>query len=92
MSDVAFDRMARLADRIATRIDTSPVRTIRQDDDWWSGFCAELWNEYQQAQVLAAPVCMLAKYFPFLFAACGAMEGGAMVLLLAYLYECQQYH
>jgi hypothetical protein len=64
-----FDRMAALADRIASRIDASPARPIAyaQDDDWWRGFCAELWNEYQQAQVLASPVCTLAKWFTAMF-------------------------
>jgi hypothetical protein len=84
-----FERLAATADRIAGRIDTSPARRVGDDSDWWRGFCGELWNQYQQAQYMASPACFAAKYFSYALPSCAAMEGGAMVLLLAYLYECQ---
>jgi hypothetical protein len=84
-----FDRMAATADRIASLIDASPARTVADDSDWWRGFCAELWNQYQQAQLMASPVCFAARWFQYALPSCAAMEGGAMVLILAYLYECE---
>ena len=85
-----FDRMAATADQVAVRIDTRTNRTatVAQDDDWWQGFCAELWNQYQYAQLIAAPFCVVAKFFPSVLPSCAALEAGAMVLLLAWVYEC----
>jgi hypothetical protein len=85
-----FDRLATFSETVAARLDRSNRRlvTIGQDGDWWAGFCVDLWNEYQQAQLIAAPFCMLAKYMGFILPGCLALEGGAMVLLVVYLVDC----
>jgi hypothetical protein len=91
----AFERMARTAERVALRMDTSRARTIasqQSDQEWWQAFCTELYAQYQEAQLIAGPVCLVAKYLAPLIPACAALEGGAMVLLLAYLYECQLFY
>jgi hypothetical protein len=91
----AFERMARTADRVALRIDASRVRAIarqQSEQEWWQAFCTELYAQYQEAQLIAGPVCLVAKYFAPLVPSCAALEGGAMVLLLAYLYECQLFY
>jgi hypothetical protein len=83
-----FDRMAATADRIAVRID-GRRSLVADDSDWWRAYCAELWNQYQQAQLIATPVCYAAKWFQYALPSCAAMEGGSLVLLLAYLYDCE---
>lgn len=86
----AYDRLAATLDKLAERLDQRRGRlvTIAQDDDWWAGYCAELYKQFQYAQLLALPWCLTARYFPWAAPACLALEGGAMVLLIAYLYGC----
>jgi hypothetical protein len=86
----AFESMAATADRVARRVDASRTPTIasQSDRDWWIGFCTQLFAEYQKAQLMAAPVCLIADYFSYLVPSCAALEGGAMALLLAYFVEC----
>jgi hypothetical protein len=85
-----FDQMAATADTVSARIDRRASRNVAvmQDGDWWQGFCAELWNQYQQSQTIAGPFCAVAKFFPAVMPSCAALEAGAMVLLLAWAYEC----
>ena len=90
-----FDRLAATADEIAVRIDRPRTRTVAfraqdPDQEWWAGFCAELFKQYEQAQLIAAPVCAVAQYFSYVVPSCAALQGGAMVLLLSYLIECQR--
>ena len=90
-----FDRLAATADEIAVRIDRPRTRTVAfraqdPDQEWWAGFCAELFKQYEQAQLIAAPVCAVAQYFSYIVPSCAALQGGAMVLLLSYLIECQR--
>lgn len=85
-----FDQLAATADKVAVRIDmrTNHTTTVAQDGDWWQGFCQELWNQYQSAQNIASPFCAVGKFFPAVMPSCAALEAGAMVLLLAWAYEC----
>lgn len=86
----AYDRLAASLDALAERLDHRRGRlvTIAQDDDWWAGYCAELYKQFQYAQLFALPWCLTARYFAWAAPACLALEGGAMVLLIAYLYGC----
>lgn len=89
-----FDRLANTADTIAIRIDRPRLKAVAfgaqdPDQEWWAGFCAELFKQYEQAQLIAAPVCAVAQYFSYIVPSCAALQGGAMVLLLSYLIECQ---
>lgn len=88
-----FDRMAVAAEGAARGLDARPGRVIgiAQDDQWWMAFCSELLNQYQDAQWNATVYCLIAKYFTPMLPSCMALEGGAMVLFLAYLYECWQF-
>ncbi len=90
----AFERMAAMADRVALRIDGSRTLTVAAQDpdqEYWRAFCASLFGQYQEAQTTANPICLIARYFSPFAASCAALEGGAMVLLLAYFYECQMF-
>lgn len=86
----AYDRLATTLDTLAARLDRrrGNLARIAQDDDWWAGYCAELYKEFQYAQLMALPWCLTARYFAWAAPACLALEGGAMVLLIAYLYGC----
>jgi hypothetical protein len=86
----AYDRLAAALDKLAERLDRrrGNVMTISQDDDWWAGYCAELYKQFQYAQLMALPWCLTARYFEWAAPACLALEGGAMVLLIAYLFGC----
>jgi len=85
-----FDHLAATADKVAMRIDarTNHSTSVAQDADWWQGFCQELWNQYQSAQTIASPFCVVAKFFPAVMPSCAALEAGAMILLLSWAYEC----
>jgi hypothetical protein len=89
-----FERIAATAERVGSRMDASPVRPAAAQDldhDWWVGFCSSLWQQYQEAQLMVMPVCALAKYAGFMLPSCGAMEAGAMMLLLVYIGQCQMF-
>ena len=85
-----YERMAATLDKISRPLDRRRRRlvTIAQDDEWQQGFCAELWSQYSQAQLMAVPFCLTARYFAWAAPACLAMEGGAATLLVVYLWEC----
>ena len=69
---------------------TGPMADFQDpDQEWWAAFCAELFRQYEEAQLIAAPVCAVAQYFSYVVPSCAALQGGAMVLLLGYLIECQ---
>ena len=70
-----FDQMAATADRIAARMD-GRRGLVADDSDWWRAYCAELWNQYQQAQWMTTPVCYAAKWFQYALPSCAAMEAG----------------
>jgi hypothetical protein len=86
----SYDRIAATLEKAAERLDRrrGGMVTVAQDDAWWAGFCGELWSEYQYAQLMALPWCLTARYFAWAAPACLSLEGGAMVLLLVYLYSC----
>jgi hypothetical protein len=86
----AYDRLAATLDTLAERLDRrrGNLITIAQDDDWWAGYCAELYKQFQYAQLFALPWCLTARYFAWAAPACLALEGGAVVLLIAYLIGC----
>jgi hypothetical protein len=84
-----YERLAAALDTMAARLDrrTRGLVALSQDD-WQQGYCAELYNQFQQAQLYAIPWCLTAKYFEWAAPSCLALEGGASVLLLAYLIQC----
>jgi hypothetical protein len=86
----AYERLAATLDKVAARVDrrSRGLVTIAQDDDYWAGYCAELFKQYQTAQWMALPFCLTARYFAWAAPACLAMEGGATVLLIFYLIDC----
>jgi hypothetical protein len=86
----AYDRLADTLDKLGERLDRrrGNLVVVAQDDDWWAGYCAELYKQFQYAQLFALPWCLTARYFAWAAPACLALEGGAMVLLIAYLYGC----
>lgn len=89
-----FNRLAGTADKIATGTGRPHLKTVAftpqdPDQEWWAAFCAELFRQYEEAQLIAAPVCAVAQYFSYVVPSCAALQGGAMVLLLGYLIECQ---
>lgn len=85
-----FDRIATLAELVARPLDRAraSIVTIQDDRDWWAGYCTELWNQYQTAQMLATPFCWAAAYWIWVGPSCIALEGGASFLLLIYLAQC----
>jgi hypothetical protein len=86
----AYERLAATLETLAERLDhrRGNVATIAQDEEWWAGYCAELYKQFQYAQLFALPWCLTARYFAWAAPTCLALEGGAMVLLIAYLYGC----
>jgi hypothetical protein len=85
-----YERLAATLEKAAGPLDRRRRRlvTIAQDQEWWDGFCAELWSQFQYAQLMALPWCLTARYFAWAAPACAAMEGGAMTLLIVYLVDC----
>ena len=85
-----YERLAATLEKISEPLDRRRRRlvTIRQDADWQNGYCTELFNQYQYAQLMALPWCLSAKYFAWAVPACAAVEGGAMTLLIVYLIQC----
>lgn len=86
----AYDRLAATLEKVSGPLDRRrrATVTIAQDEEWWKGFCDELYNQYLTAQLMALPWCLTAKYFVWAAPACLAMEGGAATLLVVYLWEC----
>ena len=84
-----YERLAQTLDKASEQLDhrRSGQVTIARDD-WWDGFCAELWSQFQMAQLWAIPWCLTARYLEWAAPACLAMEGGAAVLLIVYLIDC----
>jgi hypothetical protein len=85
----ACERLAAALDTVAARLDRRNRGLVALgQDDWQIGYCTELYNQFQQAQLYAIPWCLTAKYFAWAAPTCVALEGGASVLLLAYLIQC----
>lgn len=83
-----LERLAPEADRRAATI----VRVSRQyDAAYWEGYCKELWNQYSEAQFLAAPLCASAA-LPIVGIAftplCIAQQLAATFLALVYGVYC----
>jgi hypothetical protein len=84
-----YEQLAATLDKVSDRLDRRARGVVAMtQDDWYAGFCAELWNQYQMAQLMAIPWCLTARYFAWAAPSCLAMEGGAAVLLIVYIWEC----
>jgi hypothetical protein len=88
-------RMAVTLERLAPELERRGGGQIaaisaRQDPAYWQGFCQSLYSDYQEAQVMAAPVCFAAAmpFMSFLSAACAAAEGTAMAFLAMFAVYC----
>ena len=91
----ALRRMAATLERLAPELERrSGVRfapvSARQDAAYWQGFCQSLYEDYQEAQDIAKPVCWAAAmpFMSFLSAGCAAAEGTAMAFLSMYVIYC----
>jgi hypothetical protein len=89
----AWERMADTLDRLAPAIDRrGPVLAVsrRQDAEFWAGFCASIWSDFQEMQSWASSVCGAAQlpFMSFLGPSCAALEGGAFSLLMIYIVYC----
>jgi hypothetical protein len=88
----AFDRLATAAELVGRELDRRSVKAINialQDDaDYIRGYCESIWDSYQDAQLMAIPFCLAAKYFEWMTPSCLALEGGAAILLLAWIIKC----
>jgi hypothetical protein len=89
-----WQRMAATLDQMAPELDRRGGQLVavnaRQDALWYGAFCESLWQEYEQVQLMAAPICW-ASSLPlgaFLIPSCVALEGGAMALLFIYFFYC----
>jgi hypothetical protein len=67
------------------------VNQIYYDEEYWKGYCAELWSQYTEAQFLAAAICASAA-LPIVGAAfvplCIAHQLAATFLAIAYAGNC----
>jgi hypothetical protein len=57
-----LERVAAALERVAPGVDQRMASTVRvsqiyYDEEYWKGYCAELWNQYREAQFLAAALC-----------------------------------
>jgi hypothetical protein len=88
-----FDALAATAARLSQELDRRPTGLINiavQDDpDYIRGYCESLWDSYVDAQAMALPVCVAAKYFEWVTPSCLALEGGAMSLMLVWVFRCR---
>ena len=68
------------------------IRVNRQyDEQYWKGYCAELWSQYSETQFLAATICASAA-LPVIGAAlvplCAAYQLAATFLAFVYGGYC----
>jgi hypothetical protein len=84
-----FDRLAARLDRIAPELDNRLKQIVRiQDADYWEGYCTSMWGSYTEAQTFAGPVCAIANYLTFVSYACSAAQLAALVLFMAWAWNC----
>ena len=91
-----WDRLATLFDRAAPAIDRRNGAIVRvglsaQDAEYWAAYCATLWGHYLDAQQMASAVCAfmaISWIAAILWPSCFALQGGAAVVLLFYVFSC----
>ena len=93
---VRLERIAALLERISPAVDrrmatTLRVNQIQYDEEYWKGYCAELWNQYRETQFLAGAICASAA-LPVIGAAfvplCVAQQLAATFLAIVYAGNC----
>ena len=93
---VRLDRIAALLERIAPAVDRRMatalrVNQIQYDEEYWKGYCAELWSQYSETQFLAAAICASAA-LPIIGVAfvplCIAQQLAATFLAIVYAGNC----
>lgn len=90
-----YEQIAGLLERAAPQIDRRNGSVVRvalaQDAAWWSGFCAELWEQFVEAQEYANLVCTVAA-IPYVgvvaIYACIAAQSAAVFLYSVYWVYC----
>jgi hypothetical protein len=91
-----LERIAATLERVAPAVDQRMATTIRvnqiyYDEEYWKGYCAELWSQYQETQFLAAALCASAA-LPVIGAAfvplCVAQQLAATFLAIVYAGNC----
>jgi hypothetical protein len=91
-----LERIAALLERVAPAVDrrmatTFRVNQIQYDEEYWKGYCAELWSQYSETQFLAAAICASAA-IPIIGAAfvplCAAHQLAATFLAIVYAGNC----
>jgi hypothetical protein len=94
---VRLERISNALDRRAPAVDERSgtiVRVAQQptyDEEYWKGYCAELWNQYTETQFLAVPICASAALpiIGVVFApVCAAYQLAAMFLAIVYAGYC----
>ena len=92
----AWDRLATLFERGAPAIDRRNGTIVRvglsaQDAEYWAAYCSTLWAHYLDAQQMASAVCAfmaISWIAAILWPTCFALQGGAAVTLLFYVFSC----
>jgi hypothetical protein len=91
-----LERVAALLERVAPAVDqrmatTLRVNQIQYDEEYWKGYCGELWSQYSETQFLAAAICASAA-LPIIGAAfvplCAAHQLAATFLAIVYGGYC----
>jgi hypothetical protein len=91
-----LERIAATLERIAPAVDarlatTVRVNQIQYDEDYWRGYCAELWSQYSETQFLAGVICASAA-LPLVGALfvplCIAHQLAATLLAITYAGNC----
>jgi hypothetical protein len=91
-----LERIAATLERLAPAVDQRLATTVRvnqiyYDEEYWKGYCAELWNQYRETQFLAAALCASAA-LPVIGVAfaplCVAQQLAATFLAIVYAGNC----
>jgi hypothetical protein len=91
-----LERLAALLERVAPAVDrrmstTVRVNTMQYDEEYWRGYCDELWSQYSEVQFLSAAICASAA-LPIIGAAfvplCIAHQLSATFLAIVYGGYC----
>lgn len=91
-----WERIAAILERGAREIDRRAggivrVGLVRQDAEYWVGFCASLWDTYTEAQQIALAACAfmaIPLVGVIVSPTCVALQAGAATTLLMYHYYC----
>jgi hypothetical protein len=88
-----WERIAAALERMSPGVDqrASSVVRVRQDADYWEGYCRQLWSEFSEVQFLAGVMCATAllpvvgiAFAPF----CVAHQLAAALMAVVYAGYC----